>query len=197
MFFFTRPTEERIRAILASQQNRQYSYSEIGASRGRLPSGYRVLHDRAELGYGSAQFVRACEALHQWRMFDVPGVRLCWPTTPVQAGRIVAVLVKHFGFWSLNLCRIVYIIDEDGSVRRFGFAYGTLPEHAEQGEERFTVEWDRSSDLVSYDILSFSRPGNWKTLIAFPVARRLQQRFVDNSLVAMVRAVGQERTTDP
>jgi uncharacterized protein (UPF0548 family) len=28
----------------------------------------------------------------------------------------------------------------DGPVRRFGFAYGTLPDHVESGEERFTVE---------------------------------------------------------
>jgi len=198
MLFFTRPTEEIIRAIITSQQDRQYSYTEIGASRGQLPPGYRVLHSRVELGRGSTQFVRASEALHQWRMFDVPDVQLCWPTTPVQTGRVVAVLIRHFGFWSVNFCRIVYVIDdEDRSIRRVGFAYGTLAEHAEQGEERFTVEWDRSSDLVSYDILSFSRPGNWKTLVAYPLARRLQQRFADDSLSAMVRAVQQKRTTSP
>jgi uncharacterized protein (UPF0548 family) len=122
-------------------------------------------------------------------MFDFPGVWLCWPTTPIQSGNVVAVLMKHFGFWSLNFCRIVYVIDEDSSVRRFGFAYGTLAEHAEQGEERFTAEWDRTSDLVSYDLLSFSRPGNWKTLVAYPLARRLQKHFVANSLIAMARAV--------
>jgi uncharacterized protein (UPF0548 family) len=196
MLFSTRPTDERIRALLANQQDRQFSYAEVGASRGRTPAGYRVLHDRVELGCGSTLFARASEALHQWKMFDVPGVRLCWPTTPIQAGSLVAVLIRHFGFWSLNFCRIVYVIDEVSPVQRFGFAYGTLAEHAEQGEERFTVEWDRSSDLVSYDILSFSRPGNWKTLIAYPAAQWLQQHFVDNSLIAMVRSVKQERTTD-
>jgi uncharacterized protein (UPF0548 family) len=70
-------------------------------------------------------------------------------------GQAVAVVIRHFGFWSLNCCKIVYVIDDDGPVRRLGFAYGTLPEHAEQGEERFTVEWQRSSDLVSYEIVSF------------------------------------------
>ena len=127
--------------------------------------------------------------MHQWKMFDFPGVWLCWPTTPIQPGKVVAVLIKHFGFWSLNLCRIVYVIDEDTSTRRFGFAYGTLDEHAEQGEERFTVEWNRTSDLVTYDILSFSRPGDWKTLLTYPLARWLQKHFVDNSLSAMARAV--------
>lgn len=122
-------------------------------------------------------------------MFDFQGVWLCRPTTPVVSGKVVAALIKHFGFWSLNFCRIVYVIDEDSSIRRFGFAYGTMAEHAEQGEERFAVEWDRTSDTVSYDILSFSRPGNWKTLVAYRLARWLQKRFVDNSLIAMAHAV--------
>jgi uncharacterized protein (UPF0548 family) len=79
-------------------------------------------------------------------------------------------------------------IDEDGPVRRFGFAYGTLPEHAEQGEERFSVEWHRDSDLVSYDILSFSRPGNAAVKFAYPLARWLQRRFLRHSLAAMANA---------
>lgn len=101
-------------------------------------------------------------------MFDIPGVWLCWPNVLFRPGSVVAVLMKHFGFWSLNCWRIVYVIDEGGHVRRYGFAYGTRPEHAEQGEERFTVEWDRTSDLVAYDILSFSRPGSLQTRAALP-----------------------------
>jgi uncharacterized protein (UPF0548 family) len=53
---------------------------------------------------------------------------------PIEVGTTVAVLARHHGFRSLNACRIVYLIDEDdGDVRRCGFAYGTLPEHAERG----------------------------------------------------------------
>jgi uncharacterized protein (UPF0548 family) len=74
--------------------------------------------------------------------------------------------------------------DEEGPVRRFGFAYGTLPEHAEQGEERFTVEWHRTPDVISYDILSFSRPVSLAARVACPLARRLQKCFVRQSLAA-------------
>lgn len=95
MLFASRPTQQRIRAIIASQQDKPFSYSEAGASRGQLPSGYAVLRNRAELGRGSAQFALASEALRQWKMFDSPGVWLCWPTTPIQPGNLVAVLIKQ------------------------------------------------------------------------------------------------------
>ena len=82
---------------------------------------------------------------------------------PIAPDTAVAVLVRHFGFWSLNFCRIVYVIYEDGPVSRYGFAYCTLQEHFESGEEQFVVEWDRSSDVVHYEISSFSRPGKLAT----------------------------------
>jgi len=74
-------------------------------------------------------------------MFDMPWVELWWPDTPIKVDATVAVLISHFGFWSLNACRIVYEIDERGACERFGFAYGTLPQHGERGEERFSVEF--------------------------------------------------------
>jgi len=44
---------------------------------------------------------------------------------PIQVGTDVAVSVHHFGFDSLNASRIVYVVyvmDEEGSVNRFGFS---------------------------------------------------------------------------
>ena len=56
----------------------------------------------------------------------------------------------------VNACRVVYVVDEEEPIQRYGFAYGTLPDHAETGEERFLVEWNRASGEVWYDILAFS-----------------------------------------
>jgi uncharacterized protein (UPF0548 family) len=189
MFLLSRPTESQIRTILSSQGTCEFSYPEVGATRGELPPGYVVLRARVNLGHGSATFDRALEAVRQWKMFDVLGVQLCWPDVPIQCGEAVAVVIRHFGFWSLNCCRIVYLVDERAPIQRFGFAYGTLPEHAEQGEERFTVEWEPASDLVSYHILSFSRPGCAAVKVAYPAARWLQRSFLRRSLVAMLEAV--------
>jgi len=98
--------------------------------------------------------------------------------------------VHHFGFFSLNACRIVYTLEEDGPIKRFGFAYGTLAGHAESGEERFTVEWNREDDSVWYEILAFSRPGQMLARLGYPLSRSLQKRFAEGSKAAMVKAAG-------
>jgi uncharacterized protein (UPF0548 family) len=139
---------------------------------------------------------RAVAAVRGWQMFNIPWLRLYWPDTPIRVGAVVAVSVRHFGFFSLNACQIVYVVDQDGPmtnepVSRFGFAYGTLGEHAESGEERFTVEWDRASDKVWYDILAFSRPRHTLAKLAYPLSRSLQKAFGDCSKVAMSTAVAE------
>ena len=86
-------------------------------------------------------------------------------------------LARLFPVWWLNACRIVYVVEEQGKVHRHGFAYGTLPDHAEAGEERFTVEWDRRDDQVWLDILAYSRPRHILTKLGYPMVRRMQKRF--------------------
>jgi uncharacterized protein (UPF0548 family) len=120
-------------------------------------------------------------------MFSMPWVRLHWPSAPIQVGTDVAVSTHHFGFYSLNACRIVYVVDEEGPIERFGFAYGTLGEHAESGEERFTVEWNREDDSVWYDILAFSRPRQMLARLGYPLSRLLQKKFAKGSKLAMLQ----------
>ncbi len=120
-------------------------------------------------------------------MFDTGWIDLCWPEAPIQAGSTVAVVARHFGFWSMNVARISYVVDESGAQTRYGFAYGTLAEHAESGEERFLVEL-LPDGTVWYDIYAFSRPRGLASL-GYPFARRLQKRFARDSKAAMLRAV--------
>ncbi len=94
---------------------------------------------------------------------------------------------RSFGFWSLNACRVVYVLDEPGECKaKFSFAYGTLPDHAERGEERFTVEW-LNDDSVWYDLYAFSRPQHPLVKAGAPAGRMLQKRFARESLAAMRR----------
>ena len=102
----------------------------------------------------------------------------------------MGVLGLHFGLWSLNACRIVYVIEEEASpLRRYGFAFGTLPGHVERGEERFTVEWDRADDSVWYEVFAFARPAHLLAKAGSPFVRLVQRRFAAASLRAMAAAV--------
>lgn len=80
------------------------------------------------------------------------------------------------------------VFDERGILEKYGFAYGTLEEHREIGEERFTVEFNSSDGSVWYDLYAFSRPGPAASL-AYPFSRSLQKRFAKESKEAMQRAV--------
>jgi uncharacterized protein (UPF0548 family) len=188
MFCASRPPRSSIDAFLSAQQKQKFSYEEVGASRREAPNGYTADHNRVQLGQGTETFERAKRAIQQWKMFEMAWVNLCWPDMTIVPGANVAVVVSHLGFWSMNACRIVYLVEEHGSMERYGFAYGTLPEHGEVGEERFTVEFHPEDQTVWYDLYAFSRPTTLARL-AYPFTRRLQKRFARDSKSAMLKAV--------
>jgi uncharacterized protein (UPF0548 family) len=189
LFRLTSPSEAEIRSFISKQKDSFFSYPEIGAAAATVPAGYNVDHHRVLLGLGETTWQRAVEAIRAWRMFSMPWVNLHSSSAPIQVGTDVAVSVHHFGFYSLNACRIVYIVDDDDPMKRFGFAYGTLVEHAESGEERFTVEWNRDDDRVWYDILAFSRPRQMLARLGYPLSRSLQKKFANGSKLAMLQSV--------
>lgn len=190
MFSLTPLSEDDVQSFVSKQSRSSFSYREVGATASGPPGHYNIDRTRVRLGQGEGAWNRAVEAVQAWRMFNIPWIRLYWPNSPIRAGTNVAVMVRHFGFWSLNACRIVYVVEEEAANRRrYGFAYGTLSEHAEQGEERFTVEWNREDDTVWYDILAFSRPKSLLAMMAYPLSRLLQRRFAVASKATMLAAV--------
>jgi uncharacterized protein (UPF0548 family) len=189
LFSLTKPSDDEIRRFISQQKDAGFSYPDVGASATTVPTGYNVDHNRVQLGRGEVTWRRAVEAICAWRMFSMRWVSLHWPSAPIQVGTEVAVSVHHFGFYTLNGCRIVYVIDEEGPIERFGFAYGTLGDHAESGEERFTVEWNRDEDRIWYDILAFSRPRQMLARLGYPLSRSLQRKFAKGSKLAMLQSV--------
>ena len=189
MFLLTKPSREQTQNFIAAQRNMPFSYPDVGASNGNIPTGYKVDHNRVRLGAGLATFDRAVMAIRRWAMFDFGWMQLCWPEAPIVIGSTVAILAAGFGLWTLNACRIVYVVEEDGPVQRYGFAYGSLPAHVGRGEERFTVEWRHDDDSVWYDILAFSQPNHLLMQLGYPAMRMLQRRFARDSKRAMQRVV--------
>lgn len=186
-----KPSEKFIRKFLEGQQPLPFSYPEVGSSRTGTPVGYDNDHNRILLGKGQATFEAARAALQRWQMFPANWAVIEPRDTPIQEGKTVAVLFRVFGLWWLNAARIVYVLEETQPLRRFGFAYGTLPRHIEEGEERFSVEW-HADDTVWYDVRAFSRPRYWPVRLGYFLARRLQRRFIRDSQAAMQRAAGAE-----
>jgi len=186
MYLLRKPSSEAIRAFIASQINLNFTYHAVGATAAQPPPGYVVDHTRVRLGAGKSVFHAAQAGLRSWQHFQLGWIEPCYPSTPIEPGSVVAVLGNYCGLWSLNACRIIYTVDEQGPVTRFGFAYGTLPDHIESGEERFAIEW-LADDSVWYDIVAFSRLNQWLARLGYPLIRRLQRRFARDSAAAMIR----------
>jgi uncharacterized protein (UPF0548 family) len=189
--FLRRPSDDEVRRFIAAQSGLPFSYREVGRTRGgAAPDGYPINRIGGSLGEGREAFAAAAEALDAWEMYSLEWTKLCWPETPPREGAVVAVLARTLGLWTLNAVRVVYDFDEDdGRVRRRGFAIGTLPGHVEQGEERFAVGWDRESEDVWFELFSFAKPRHWLARLGPPLVRLAQRRFAAGALAAMRGAV--------
>src|SRR5438045_4906581 len=196
MFLRVRPSQPKIDDFLAQSRRLPLSYQPIGIA-GLAPSEFRIDEARCNLGRGSKIFTSAKMALLSWRQFDLGWVELFPRGAPIETGTVVVVMVNHLGFWSLNGCRIVNMIGDRDSATQFGFAYGTLTNHAERGEEIFEVSIDPKSQEVSYRIRAASKPRATLARVGYPLTRVLQARFRRDSLKAMQRAVTLGRSFEP
>jgi uncharacterized protein (UPF0548 family) len=162
----------RLPAEAAARLRRQpATYPDVGATRSRLPAGYRHLSYGRPVGHGAEQFERAAAALLGWQMHDRAGLR---PVTSTDRAAEGEVAVLHFGWRRLAIpvpVRVVYLV---AARRRRGFAYGTLPGHPETGEEAFVLE-HRPDDSVVFTITAFSNPARWFARMGGPVTRLVQR----------------------
>jgi uncharacterized protein (UPF0548 family) len=158
--------------------DKPFTYTDIGASSGRLPDGYHHLNESARIGTGRARFEEAAQAVMRWGMLRGAGARVRPSTEVAQVGSVVVV-----GLGPVQApCRVVYVIDEEN---RRGFAYGTLPGHPESGEEMFAVRYDPEDDAVYAEVVAFSRHGTWWSKAAGPVTSLLQRLMTKRYLSAV------------
>ena len=208
MFFLRRPTAKTLDAIAREQSDLPFTQPAVGATRSQplaAPTGFDVDSYGVVLGRGRETFERACAAIRRFDMYPSG-----WTEVHHLAGdpelrpdKVFVAVIRHFGFYSALPCRIVYTVDDgatdattdttndaaSNSARRFGFALGTLPGHAECGEERFEVSWNAGDDTVRYDVLAYSRPRALLARLGYPIVRALQKRFARDSQANMLRVV--------
>lgn len=154
------------------------TYSEVGATAGVLPQGYHHVHESAVIGHGRERFDEAVDAVMRWGMLRGAGARVEATTEVADVGSEVIVRLGPVRV----PCRVVYVVDEPNHR---GFAYGTLPGHAETGEELFAVRYDPTSDAVTAEVIAFSRHGTWWSRLAGPFTA-LVQRVVSKRYVRAV-----------
>ena len=183
MPYLFKPTEAEIQFFLEQERNLPYSYTEVGRSAQDTPvPGFDNDFNFIELGQGPAVWEAAKEAIRHWKIFPGGWACIAPDDTPIREKEVVAMSAWVWGLWWLNSCRVVYVIDNQD---QFGFAYGTLPGHAECGEELFMVE-KTADGTVRYVIKAFSRPRVWIARLGYPIARAQQRKFIRYSKASML-----------
>lgn len=181
----TRPTDDELRSMVEASRQAETTYSPVGlAAANDAPPGYRLDRWNRALGAGGDVFDGAARALREWELHRGAGLMVCADGPPA-VGQVVAMSAPlPLGFIDVT-CRVVSVVDEPN---RFGFAYGTLPIHPEQGEESFIVERDEGGE-VTFRIVAVSRPRHALARLCPPVARRLQPAATVRYLDAMAGSV--------
>jgi uncharacterized protein (UPF0548 family) len=182
MLSLTIPSPTKTAAFIKQQSRLNFTYMPQKGTPfiDKIP-GFDNDFLKEKIGFGEKDFERAKEAIRQWQMFPLSWTAILPQNAPIEKGTTIAMYARFMGFWWRNVCRIVYIVDEK---TRFGFAYGTLPAHIESGEELFLVEMDDIGN-VFYIIKAFSKPRHILAKMAYPIMRRLQDKFRKDSAKQM------------
>jgi len=191
--YFSYPSKIVLNQFLTTMQNAPFSYTEIGytkmdnnlntknKTKDLLLRNYTIDYNHACIGEGTEVWEKARLALKQWKHSPPSFTKIYNNTKGIKEGTIVAVMIKILGIWWRNSAKIVYVIDKPDC---FGFAYGSLLEHAEQGEEAFWISRD-STGRITYHLKAFSKPKFWAAKLAYPLTRKYQHKFAQESLQQM------------
>jgi len=181
----TRPLAAELHSLAEAGATHPLTYDTVGISAmTQPPVGYRRDHWSRSLGHGEHIFGLAVEALRRWRVHQGAGL-IVHAAGPPAVDSVVAMAAPLPIGWIEVVCRVVAVVDQPD---RFGFAYGTLPVHPEQGEESFTVV--RLGDgSTCFEVVAVSRPRQALARLFPPVARRLQAAATNRYLDAMESAV--------
>jgi len=167
-------------------QSAEPTYPDIGATlAGKRPERFHHDHHELVLGSGPETFQRGVSGLKTWEAHRLPGMRVFPHDQGIRTG-VTVVLTLGTPIVSLAApCRIVGVID---GQTRWGFAYGTLPGHPEQGEEAFVVSIS-PDQTVLFEIEVFSRPADLLVRLSGPIGRGMQMGGTSGYLRALKRYV--------
>jgi uncharacterized protein (UPF0548 family) len=185
-----RPSDSvALKQMVEDLEGAEPTYSDIGATlTGKRPDGFHHDHYETVLGNGPETFRRAVTGLKTWEAHRLPGVRVFPDDLEIRTPATVVLTLGTPVVALVAPCRIVSVIDEE---TRWGFAYGTLPGHPEQGEEAFVVSMS-PDQTVRFEIEAFSRPGDPVVRLSGPIGRSIQKVGTGGYLRALKRFVDED-----
>lgn len=181
----TRPSVADLRLLGDAGVTDSLTYETVGMSARAEPAeGYRLDRWSTPLGNTNRAFALAVDALRNWRVHEGAGL-VVQAASPPTLGLVVAMAAPLPVGWIEVVCRVVAVVDQPD---RFGFTYGTLSVHPEQGEESFTLMREEDGS-ISFLIVAASRPRHVLARAFPPVARYLQTIATNRYLDAMRSSV--------
>ncbi|KAE9466656.1 hypothetical protein RHSIM_Rhsim08G0078500 [Rhododendron simsii] len=193
---WTRPSSQEQKACIIKSGDFNYDSKHRGASAKSASSlqqdtelsknGFSLNHARILVGSGLETYEKGKTALQTWRHFGLEWAFVD-PKTPIQSGVKFCACVKEFFPWLMMPLQVVYVNEEKKTKKAgasFGFGSGTLQGHLLGGEERFSIELDENNQ-VWYEVLSFSKPAHFLSLIGYPYVHLRQKYFAHQSTEAI------------
>lgn len=171
--------------LLDAARAAEVTYDHVGST--LAPDGWpeRTPHVRRRtLGTGDRVFATAVERLRTWAPQRALGAIVHPHDAVLEEGATILVELRLGPISVVVPDRMVVLVDEP---LRFGFAYGTLPGHAETGEESFLVEQaDDEASTVTATVTVDAGMGTWAARLATPAVVAIQRVAVDRYLKALV-----------
>jgi uncharacterized protein (UPF0548 family) len=169
-----RPSQVDLEEWLIRVRDLEVTYPEVGATRAAtMPPAYRRDRYSVTLGHDETVFRLGRKAVQTWQAHLHTGATLEPPMPDIAVGTDIIVAWRIGPLSVVAPCRIVYVIDDEEA---YGFAYGTLPGHPEQGEEAFRVVRGPGG-AVAFEVVAFSRPADPLARLGSPIARFIQLRI--------------------
>jgi uncharacterized protein (UPF0548 family) len=193
-FLVGKASDDRLEAVLRRARQQEPSYGAVGATGTGAgadiepPAGYRMDRHSVDVPADAGAFERVAEGLRHWEAHRRAGAPVFPASAPLRAGETVVVTLRLAPLVTMAApCRVIYVTDE---TDRFGFGYGTLPGHPEDGEEAFHVV--RTPGGVRLEIDAFSRPRHPLVRLGRPVARSIQRAVTKRYLASLRSLAGGE-----
>ncbi|KAK9840444.1 hypothetical protein WJX74_009984 [Apatococcus lobatus] len=189
-----RPSFENLQQAAAEAEGRPVNHPYEGLSREAPPfaddlrkRGWQLDIRRGQVGHGKQVYGALSRALKTWSHMDLGW---CDTNRPMlESGNPVCIAAKTLFLWTRNPLRIVYAAEEQYPKpfkgRRLLYGQSTLLGHQLAGEERFGLEWHAADDSVWYEICTFSRPASALAALTYPLVRKQQHRFQQQSFKKM------------